>query len=205
MAGNDLSGEVFGKLTAVDRWPNEADPYRVYWRCVCSCAGPNAIRVVRADNLVGKRTKSCVDCGRAGRPKGSQNSPIAPRYVAQVFTAPAHAMGTFWSFAIVSTFDNRAPLLVLETKQRAKSIRGYPPGAIPILKAMVDAGAIEAQKDGQQMAAWIKRQGVIFERVNLPNDEAVNVRHAEATQMLGQPRTLPALLDDFEPFQGEEQ
>lgn len=49
----DLTGEVFGRLTALDA---ERIKGRWHWRCQCECGNET---VVRADNLVHWRTRSC--------------------------------------------------------------------------------------------------------------------------------------------------
>lgn len=61
MAKKELLGQVFGALLVEEKYP----PINGKIFCKCSCACGN-IRVVRADNLISGRTKSC-GCGLKDR------------------------------------------------------------------------------------------------------------------------------------------
>lgn len=50
----DLTNKRFGRLVAIKRAKNSGR--RTMWRCLCDCG---KTKIVMADNLVGKRTKSC--------------------------------------------------------------------------------------------------------------------------------------------------
>ena len=54
MPALDLTGQRFGLLIAVERAPNQNG--RTMWCCECDCGGE---KVLRADALLGGRTKSC--------------------------------------------------------------------------------------------------------------------------------------------------
>ena len=61
----DLTGQTFGKLTAIKRGPNKADPsgkQRTRWYCSCSCGNPELV-LVQTDSLVQGLTKTC-GCSR---------------------------------------------------------------------------------------------------------------------------------------------
>lgn len=69
----DLTGQTFGKLTAIKRGPNKVDPsgkQRTRWWCKCSCNNPELV-LVQTDSLVGGLTRTCgcsrVDNGIARR------------------------------------------------------------------------------------------------------------------------------------------
>ncbi len=52
---SDLSGKVFGKLTALEHVGFDQSR-KAMWRCLCSCGGE---KIVRGNNLVSGRTISC--------------------------------------------------------------------------------------------------------------------------------------------------
>lgn len=53
----DISGQKFGRLTAIKRGPNISGS-KIRWICICECGNPNEI-LVRADALKCGSTKSC--------------------------------------------------------------------------------------------------------------------------------------------------
>lgn len=64
----DLTGQTFGKLTAIKRGPNKYDPSgrpRSRWYCSCSCGNPNLV-LIQTDCLIGGFTKTC-GCGTVDR------------------------------------------------------------------------------------------------------------------------------------------
>lgn len=54
MKTNDLTGQVFGRLTVIKQAPNHGR--RVAWQCRCSCGNANS---VQSNSLVSGKTKSC--------------------------------------------------------------------------------------------------------------------------------------------------
>lgn len=56
----DISGQVFGKLTVIERYENNTKSGNAQWLCICTC-GNNAI--VNGSKLRNGRTKSC-GCNR---------------------------------------------------------------------------------------------------------------------------------------------
>ena len=50
----DLTGRSFGRLTVIDRAPNQKR--RVYWNCQCSCG---SLKAIQAGLLIDGRTQSC--------------------------------------------------------------------------------------------------------------------------------------------------
>jgi hypothetical protein len=55
----DLTGQKFGKLTAIKRVPAPEGEDRVFWLCRCDCNGENCEKVVKAINLKMGYTRSC--------------------------------------------------------------------------------------------------------------------------------------------------
>lgn len=55
----DLTGKVFGKLTALERFVVGDKKKASKWRCICSCG---AIREVYATHLIRGNSKSCSTC-----------------------------------------------------------------------------------------------------------------------------------------------
>lgn len=67
----DLSGQVFGQLTAISHVPDRKDlAGKRFWNCECSCG---RMVVVRADNLKSGHSTKCIQCAydeRKTRRKG---------------------------------------------------------------------------------------------------------------------------------------
>jgi hypothetical protein len=56
----DLTGRVFGQLTAVSHVPDRADlAGKRFWNCRCSCG---RMVVVRSDNLKSGHSTQCIQC-----------------------------------------------------------------------------------------------------------------------------------------------
>lgn len=54
----DVSGQKFGRLTAIENSPSDNPKYIKYWKCLCDCGDPNYI-IVAVGNLRSGNTKSC--------------------------------------------------------------------------------------------------------------------------------------------------
>ena len=63
----DLTGQVFGQLTAVSHVPDRADlGGKRFWNCECSCGRKV---VVRSDNLKSGHSTQCIQCAYDSRKK----------------------------------------------------------------------------------------------------------------------------------------
>ena len=61
----DLSGQVFGQLTAISHVPDRKDlAGKRFWNCECSCG---RMVVVRSDNLKSGHSTKCIQCAYDNR------------------------------------------------------------------------------------------------------------------------------------------
>lgn len=205
MSANDLTGETFGKLTVAERYYHPTDK-RVYWTCVCSCASPNRIRHVRADNLTMGKTVQCETCQGARRAdgpnSGAKKGLVAPKYIVRMYVAPSEAIGKWPCFAVVVKLGSQTPIITIEINDRVKPARsaGFPPGTMGALAAMQRAGLI-APRTGQ-FATWLRREGVEFNRVDFDTRQALTENYR-----LFQSMTLPSELvaeEGHDDYRGDE-
>lgn len=176
----DLSGETFGKLTAVDLYHNPNDPGRTYWRCVCSCDNPNRIRVVRADRLHAGATKQCLDCSaqRSGRPKGTVNTRPETRFRVETHVGRSYVAGSRHTCSALFAVGNPVPLFVLEPSQRKDGPKGYPPGTTKILNRMMEMGLVPQRGEGL-LTPWVRRNGVEFHNFYYTSFDEVDTKYKE--------------------------
>lgn len=73
----DISGQVFGRLTAIKRHPKKnGKDHHVYWECVCVCGNK---KIASGANLRGGKVPSC-GCLRAERMRELRRKELMARY-----------------------------------------------------------------------------------------------------------------------------
>ena len=79
MAGYNLIGMMFGKLSVIEQTGNESNKNkkRKYWLCNCVCGGNS---IVSSSDLVSGKTKQCKDCGRADTGRAKRKTIVGNKY-----------------------------------------------------------------------------------------------------------------------------
>ena len=72
IATNDLTNQVFGKLTVLHMHPEKSFDGRVQWYCKCSCS-ENSFRIIIGKSLTSGNSKTC-GCTRIASIKESNSS-----------------------------------------------------------------------------------------------------------------------------------
>lgn len=150
----DLTGQVFGHLTAVRLVPR--DKNGAYWECRCSCA---RITVVRAGNLRTGRTSSCGQCNavvtRALR--GDTARWHLHIWTADKMKLPSSDVCTY-GFGVLRDPQTQAlatPLV--KTPVLCTDVRTFP------LKAAFDAGLITGMRENRpSVLRWLEEERIVL-------------------------------------------
>jgi hypothetical protein len=148
----DLTGQVFGKLTAIKRVESDSKGH-AQWQCQCVCG---AFKIVRAHNLKGGGAQSCGACGAvhlSGTPQSKMKFRVQT-WGTKDMGQSAHC----WGEAIrIATGE-----MVLRTNSPRYRLRnkGEPfPGVLRLMTMLADAGHINGQNN-RTVRRWIVEEGI---------------------------------------------
>jgi hypothetical protein len=193
----DLSGLTFGKLLVMEQADDPNGSGRVYWRCICECvlsdtSRKNALRIVRGDHLTSKATRMCVDCAKeaisVGRPKGSVNKPIKPRFLVRMYVAPRDSLAGYPSCGVVKLLGNNEIIQYLEPMYRKQHKSGLV-GIASVMDHLVHYWAVPT-RGTTQFANWVRKAGVVYEKLVASGMDDVEAKFGELSRRR-QPKLVP--------------